>query len=262
MLDTINDVITALNKVAKRFYSFPDFYFHDDEVVGGENLKHLELRFMHEFSNQFSRIFEKQSTYQKLEYDFEVPKRFMWSDKANISIRKTYERLDRKFHSKVNMHEYFTTIPDFLVHAGQHDKQAENQKLIIEAKLNPNAPKGEVFKDIFHTFIYSNEYKFQCSIMLLVNLDKERWIKLLSEYIDENYYSGTLESTKRIFVIFKRSYDAEAECYSIYNLLENPTCPKCNDKMVLRTAKQGVNSGNQFWGCSTYPKCNGTRSLT
>ncbi|KJZ12546.1 hypothetical protein TW85_15845 [Marinomonas sp. S3726] len=187
MLDTINDVITALNKVAKRFYSLPDYYFHDGEVVGGENLKRLELRFMHEFSTQFSRIFEKQSAYQKLEYDFEVPKRFMWSDRANIAICKTYERLDKKFHRKVNMHEYFTTIPDFLVHAGQDDTQTENQKLIIEAKLNPNAPKGEVFKDIFHTFIYSNEYNFQCSIMLLVHFDKERWIKLLSEYFNDKY---------------------------------------------------------------------------
>jgi restriction system protein len=23
-----------------------------------------------------------------------------------------------------------------------------------------------------------------------------------------------------------------------------------------RTAKRGANAGNQFWGCSTYPKCN------
>lgn len=25
--------------------------------------------------------------------------------------------------------------------------------------------------------------------------------------------------------------------------------------MVLRVAKRGENAGNQFWGCSTYPKC-------
>ena len=33
------------------------------------------------------------------------------------------------------------------------------------------------------------------------------------------------------------------------------TCPKCGSNMVLRTSKQGPNSGNQFWGCSTFPKC-------
>jgi len=32
-------------------------------------------------------------------------------------------------------------------------------------------------------------------------------------------------------------------------------CPKCGKEMVLRTAKTGVNAGNQFWGCSGFPKC-------
>ena len=33
------------------------------------------------------------------------------------------------------------------------------------------------------------------------------------------------------------------------------TCPKCGKALVLRTAKKGANVGNQFWGCSGYPKC-------
>jgi restriction system protein len=32
-------------------------------------------------------------------------------------------------------------------------------------------------------------------------------------------------------------------------------CPKCGRPMVLRTAKSGNNQGNQFWGCSGFPKC-------
>ncbi|MFZ4712570.1 MAG: AAA domain-containing protein [Bacteriovoracaceae bacterium] len=41
-----------------------------------------------------------------------------------------------------------------------------------------------------------------------------------------------------------------------------PLCPKCSAKLVLRLAKKGVNSGNEFWGCPKYPKCNGTLDLT
>jgi restriction system protein len=37
-----------------------------------------------------------------------------------------------------------------------------------------------------------------------------------------------------------------------------PMCAKCGSPMVLRTAKRGANAGNQFWGCSTYPKCRQT----
>jgi len=32
-------------------------------------------------------------------------------------------------------------------------------------------------------------------------------------------------------------------------------CPSCGAEMVLRTAKKGPNTGNQFWGCSNYPAC-------
>lgn len=38
-----------------------------------------------------------------------------------------------------------------------------------------------------------------------------------------------------------------------------PDCPRCQSPMVLRTARRGANAGEQFWGCSTYPKCQGTR---
>lgn len=35
----------------------------------------------------------------------------------------------------------------------------------------------------------------------------------------------------------------------------NKVCPKCGKPLVLRTAKKGENAGNQFWGCSGFPKC-------
>lgn len=38
-----------------------------------------------------------------------------------------------------------------------------------------------------------------------------------------------------------------------------PACPHCGAKMALRTARTGANAGEQFWGCSNYPKCTGTR---
>ncbi|MDZ4300868.1 MAG: hypothetical protein U1C13_04375 [Pseudomonas sp.] len=29
--------------------------------------------------------------------------------------------------------------------------------------------------------------------------------------------------------------------------------------MVKRPARRGANAGGEFWGCSHYPKCRGTR---
>ena len=40
-----------------------------------------------------------------------------------------------------------------------------------------------------------------------------------------------------------------------------PACPACGKPMIRRMAKKGINSGKEFWSCSAYPECNGTRSI-
>lgn len=40
-----------------------------------------------------------------------------------------------------------------------------------------------------------------------------------------------------------------------------PTCPSCASSMVKRKARKGANAGNEFWGCSRYPKCKGIVSI-
>lgn len=40
-----------------------------------------------------------------------------------------------------------------------------------------------------------------------------------------------------------------------------PACPVCSNVMVRRTAKRGPTAGQDFWGCSGYPACKGTRQL-
>lgn len=62
----------------------------------------------------------------------------------------------------------------------------------------------------------------------------------------------------------KRSYSTEQIRTTIQSLIygenENtPTskgvCPNCGGELVLRTANKGKHQGEQFWGCSNYPKC-------
>lgn len=40
-----------------------------------------------------------------------------------------------------------------------------------------------------------------------------------------------------------------------------PACPDCGKPMHRRTAKQGKQTGETFWGCSGYPKCRGVRQV-
>lgn len=53
--------------------------------------------------------------------------------------------------------------------------------------------------------------------------------------------------------------DASAEEPSVASELsaehESPSCPKCGAEMIKRLTKKGDNAGQEFWGCSTFPKC-------
>lgn len=38
-------------------------------------------------------------------------------------------------------------------------------------------------------------------------------------------------------------------------------CPLCQSEMIVRTARNGRYAGNQFYGCSQFPRCKGIRNL-
>ena len=40
-----------------------------------------------------------------------------------------------------------------------------------------------------------------------------------------------------------------------------PLCPKCGAPMRQRIIKKGSHQGETFWGCTDYPKCDGTRRM-
>lgn len=42
--------------------------------------------------------------------------------------------------------------------------------------------------------------------------------------------------------------------------IEPLLCPLCGSRLVLRTSRKGNNVGNQFYGCSSFPKCRYTRN--
>ena len=42
---------------------------------------------------------------------------------------------------------------------------------------------------------------------------------------------------------------------------QRASCPRCGSELVERQAKHGVNTGNTFLGCSTFPKCRYTEEL-
>ena len=78
---------------------------------------------------------------------------------------------------------------------------------------------------------------------------------LEKQFVEEGGYSEQLAAArieKRRKTLADQTDQAEKE---------KPVCPLCKNLMVLRTAKKGTNAGQQFWGCSCYPKCKGTQKI-
>ncbi|MCR5546086.1 MAG: Arm DNA-binding domain-containing protein [Lachnospiraceae bacterium] len=61
--------------------------------------------------------------------------------------------------------------------------------------------------------------------------------------------------TAHVENINKKYKKKETAATSVENVDGELVCPKCGSALVLRTAKKGANAGNQFYGCSGYPKC-------
>jgi hypothetical protein len=45
------------------------------------------------------------------------------------------------------------------------------------------------------------------------------------------------------------------------SIAEAPSCPRCGETMVLRTAGRGAYAGQQFWACPRFPQCWGKRGI-
>ena len=71
------------------------------------------------------------------------------------------------------------------------------------------------------------------------------------QFITEGGYSEQLASARLAQRVLDRSNSTDQSD-------QIPNCQRCNKPMVLRTAKQGKNAGQQFWGCSGYPDCKET----
>ena len=72
---------------------------------------------------------------------------------------------------------------------------------------------------------------------------------LLDDFKEEGGFTEGL-TAERLAHRTQKSAEAQA-----------PTCPLCGKPMIRRVAKKGINSGREFWSCSGYPQCNGTRNI-
>lgn len=84
--------------------------------------------------------------------------------------------------------------------------------------------------------------------------------KLERSFVKEGGYSELL-ATARIAERQKQMLAASGQSEKSEKPPQAPACPLCGKPLALRMARKGPNAGSQFWGCSQYPDCKGTRPL-
>jgi restriction system protein len=68
-----------------------------------------------------------------------------------------------------------------------------------------------------------------------------------------------LINAKKLLVLLRDVQRSHNIAESIPSNREAPECPQCRSMMVLRIARKGDTAGQDFWGCTRFPKCRGTR---
>ena len=85
-----------------------------------------------------------------------------------------------------------------------------------------------------------------------VVLDDEEISPLENEITDNEEYAGG-ESVEHNDTIDDETLESTSDSVETDDTL---ICPVCGAKLVLRTARYGEHAGEEFYGCSNYPKCN------
>lgn len=76
-----------------------------------------------------------------------------------------------------------------------------------------------------------------------------------------NYSQSSLRSQSAQSSLKANNFKSAQSSQNINNSQTPPICPKCGKPMLKRIQKRGNTPGQEFWGCSDYPCCTGTRPL-
>ncbi|TKB25147.1 NERD domain-containing protein [Desulfopila sp. IMCC35006] len=159
-----------------------------------------------------------------------------------------------------------------------HQDQANWTQVIYGKKYSFQNPLKQNYRHIkiLSDFLNLDTDKFH-SVIMFIGESKFK-TPMPANVLDRGYTAHIISKrsfllhTEQVEQCFRKlkqykersSYDDRSN--HIYSLKQRhnsvTNCPKCGAKLVKRTAKRGKNCGEQFLGCSGYPRCKFTRHLT
>lgn len=123
-----------------------------------------------------------------------------------------------------------------------------NPKTILNAKYAKKEVKEKVIRaDQLVAYIKAKDAATE------VEAFNEKKLQEMADFFLQQNKNNPVDYVEKFHAMVEESKSEETQ---------TPNCPLCGSPMIIRIAKTGANKGGQFYGCSTYPKCKGIRSLT
>lgn len=76
--------------------------------------------------------------------------------------------------------------PDLFFHLSQDDNNPENQRIILECKIDKNLNENKFKKDLAKLIIFIEQLNYQKGILLIVNNDLERIKNFYNDFVNEH----------------------------------------------------------------------------
>lgn len=219
MNETLQDLITAINRIPGFYYSMPAIAVHNDNLATStrsEEVKYYERRFVAHLKSEYDNLIKNGATenYQDVNTDLEVIKKYIYSERPDNAIVDAYKKLTGRDNKKT--FDTITTIPGFFIHKEQDDWDEEFQRLAMEVKTLPAINTDDFFLDLFKINVYVEKYHFQNGVYLLVNNDFLRIEELTNDYKREGLYLAPT-GQERIHLFVKTDYNSDVK---IFNLID------------------------------------------
>lgn len=142
---------------------------------------------------------------------------------------------------------------------GNHDRETIWQTRLDEPEytnsyLHDAAKHILVQKSKFDHWLDADNPEIAANALLVLCLRENRMLQSQIKNLLERFrQTGGFSENMTIERLEARKAKASAE--------GAPSCPICGKTMLKRMQRRGQMQGREFWGCSNYPQCNGTRPV-
>ncbi|MBX8575634.1 nuclease-related domain-containing protein [Pseudomonas cichorii] len=114
------------------------------------------------------------------------------------------------------------------------------------------------------TFVGGSTFKTEVPASVTQGIGFIRYIKSFQQTV---FSEAEVDAMLQVLQTGRRAPTLATHREHVQNLKRrsDPTaerqCPKCGNALLIRTVKSGAKAGQQFWGCSGFPKCRTMQAL-